>query len=253
MRAFVRAVVLAAGVVGAVVLTAGPVMATSITDPSGDVVTVTVKDGKAAPFTVVAKGFEPYQSVYIEQCNGRTPADDPWDPAIDCDFGSAPAAAIADTAGTVTFTATDPNHALRPFVGASPQGLFNCLPPSAASPKNDLPDFRDCQVRVSSNNTRSTSDQVFVHLRLPVLPVGAPAGQSGAGSSGSGQVASDQSGSGHNASDRSSRGGSGQSASDPSGSSQSKVPYIGALALVALATGAAAFVLYRCRTRRVAA
>ena len=88
-------------------------------------------------------------------------------PAVDCDFGSAPAAAIADTAGTVTFTATDPNHALQPFVGASPQGLFNCLPPGGASPKNDLTDFRDCQVRVSSNNTRSTSDQVFVHLRLP--------------------------------------------------------------------------------------
>lgn len=253
MRAFVRAVVLTAGVVGAVVLTAGPVMATSISDPSGDVVVVTVKDGKAGPFTVVAKGFEPNQSVYIEQCNGRTPADDGWEPAVDCDFGSAPAAAIADTAGVVTFSATDPNHALQPFVGASPQGLFNCLPPSGASPKNDLADFRDCQVRVSSNNTRSTSDQVFVHLRLPVLPAAAPAGQSGSGSSGSGQVGSDPSGSAKSTSGHSSQGGSGQTVSDPSGSSQSKVPYIGALALVAVATGAAAFVLYRRRTRRVAA
>lgn len=254
MRGLVRAVVLAAGVVGAVLLTAGPVMATSITAPSDDVVVVGVKDGKAAPFTVEAQGFEPYQSVYIEQCNGRTPDDDDWQPAVDCDFGSAPAAAIADTDGKVTFAATDPNHALQLFVGASPQALFNCLPPDAASLKNDLPDFRDCQVRVSSNNTRSTSDQVFLRLRLPVLPAAAAAGQSGSGSSGSGQVGSDQSGSGKNASDRSSQGGSVQSASDRSGSGQSAVPYVGALVLAAaLAAGGAAVVLHRRRTRQVAA
>ena len=75
-------------------------------------------------------------------------------PQPDCDFGSAPAAAIADTDGTVTFSATDPNHAFHPFVGASPQELFNCLPPGAASLNNGLTDYRDCQVRVSTNNTR---------------------------------------------------------------------------------------------------
>jgi hypothetical protein len=57
----------------------------------------------------------------------------------------------------------------------SPQGLFNCLSPSAASPANGLPDFKNCQLRVSTNNSAATADQVFLNLQLPE-PV-APAAQ----------------------------------------------------------------------------
>ncbi len=255
MRGLFRAVSVVAGVAAVVMFTASPVIAaTAITEPSGDVVVVKVDAGMAAPFTVEASGFEPYESVFIEQCNGRAPTDDEWRPSLDCDLGSAPAAAIADTHGNVTFSATDPNHALHPFVGKSPQELFNCLPPGAASLENGLTDYRDCQVRVSSNNTRPTDDQVFLRLRLPVLPAAVTAGRSGSGSSGSGQVSSDQSGSGKSASGSASSGGSGDSASATSGSSRTEVPYIGALVLAAaVAAGGAAFVLYRRRTRRVAA
>jgi hypothetical protein len=140
-----------------------------VEEPTDDPVVVEVADdGWPAAVTVTVSGWEPYQSVYIEQCNGRTPEDDDWSPALDCDPGSAPAAAVADDAGVATFRADDPNHALRPFVGASPQRLFNCLGPDAPSPDNEIDaDFRDCQIRVSSNNTRSTSDQVFLRLELP--------------------------------------------------------------------------------------
>jgi hypothetical protein len=243
------------GIAATVAFTAVPTFAASITEPSGDVVVVKVESGDAAPFTVEAKGFEPYQSVFIEQCNGRVPTDDNWRPAVDCDFGSSPAAAIADTGGTVTFSASDLNHALHPFVGPSPQGLFNCLPPQAPSPHNDLDDYRDCQIRVSSNNTRPTNDQVFLRLRLPVLPARTAAGTTGSGSSGSGQVGSDPSGSGKSASGSSSSGGAAASASaTSSGSGRSEVPIIGALMLgTAAVAGGAAFVLHRRRTRQVAA
>ena len=53
--------------------------------------------------------------------------------------------------------------------GESPQALFNCLSPDQAAlgVVNSLPDFRNCQVRLSTSNTNATSDQQFLDLTLP--------------------------------------------------------------------------------------
>jgi hypothetical protein len=165
-----RAAVVVAGALltlalGASVAAAEP----AFIEPSSDPVRVTVADdGWPAAVTVKVGGWEPYENVFIEQCNGRTPEDADWTPAVDCDPGSAPAAAIADESGVATFAADDPNHAFRPFVGTSPQRSFNCLGPDAPSPDNEIDvDFRDCQIRVSPSNTQSSSDQVFLRMELP--------------------------------------------------------------------------------------
>ena len=85
----------------------------------------------------------------------RAAADAPnWSPTQDCDIGSSPAPAIVGSDGRARFEAGDPNHTFQPFVGLGPEGLFSCLAPDVKSPKNGLPEYRNCQVRVSSNNTR---------------------------------------------------------------------------------------------------
>ena len=90
-----------------------------------------------------------------------------------------PAPALADASGNVTFPAADPNHAFHPFKGASPQGLFNCLAPTRPSPANGLPDFTNCQFRVSTNNSAGTSDQVFLTMTLPAASAGTAPGLHG--------------------------------------------------------------------------
>jgi hypothetical protein len=261
VRGVIRTLVVAATCMLAVAIAAPAAGAASIIGPADDPVVVTVDDaGYPAPFTVQVRGYEPFQSVYIVQCNGRTPEDDDWRPAVDCDVGSAPAAAIADESGVATFAADDPNHAFRPFVGPSPQRSFNCLGPDAPSPKNELEDdYRNCQVRVSSNNTRPTDDQVFLRMQLPnkarewspeIVPgvvtpnasTDGPAGETAADPAGSGQAAA----SGELAASRSE---AGESKSD-------EVPAtsIGVLVLVAVALGVGTFYLVRRRrTRQVAA
>ena len=144
---------------------------TRITEPSSSSLAVPADDaGKPIAITVKATGFTPNESVFIEQCNGKAATDPGWQAALDCDLGSAPAPAIADSEGSVTFLRTDPNHAFTPFAGPSPQLLFNCLAPGAPSPKNAVPDFRNCQVRVSTNNTTLTADQQFFTLTMPSGP-----------------------------------------------------------------------------------
>jgi hypothetical protein len=66
-----------------------------------------------------------------------------------------------------TFTKDDPNFGFTPFKGESPGGLFNCLSLHDASPNNGVPDFRNCTLRVSTNNAAVTGDQVFLNLLLP--------------------------------------------------------------------------------------
>jgi Calx-beta domain len=145
--------------------------ATSITTPSTKPFIVG-KDsgGNPVPFTVSASGFAPTSNVFIEQCDGVAITAVGWDPTTNCDLGSSPAAAIADGSGHVTFDMTDPNHALHPFKGSSPQGIFNCLSLNDPSPNNGLTDYRTCKIRVSTNNSASTSDQVFLPIILPDAP-----------------------------------------------------------------------------------
>jgi len=260
VRAFVAAL-FGVGIAVASMANAAPAFAATIIEPSATTVEVGLDAEKyPAPFTVVAEGFEPYENVFVEQCNGRPPSAADWTPTIDCDLGTAPAAAVADLNGRVTFAADDRNHAPFLFVGPSPQELFNCLSPKGTSPGNSMEDFRNCQLRVSSSNTEGTDDQVFLTLQLPEgarpgirktpEPIVATAGaadpsKSSATKSGSSTGSgSDAAASGELASGTSSAG---------SGSSSS-FPYSAVLIpTVLVALGIAYFVLRKRRSGRVAA
>jgi len=128
-------------------------------------------------FTIVATGFRPGASVYVEQCDGTSPQSPNWSPADHCDNGTAPSPVYADGSGRATFDAHDRNHKFTPFVGASPQGLFTCGTPG------------NCTVRVSTNNASATDDQVFFAVVLPratptTNPAGAPTTKALAGAAG---------------------------------------------------------------------
>jgi hypothetical protein len=141
--------------------------ATSITEPTGKPFPVSLDaGGNPVPFTVAAAGFPFRTPVFVEQCNGRPPSAPNWSPTIDCDLASAQAPVNADAKGAVRFPASDPALVLKAFSGPSPQGLFNCLSPGAPSPDNGLPDFENCQIRVASNPTHATADQVFLPIVL---------------------------------------------------------------------------------------
>ena len=122
--------------------------------------------GLPQSFTIVANGFTPNDNVFVEQCDGVPATDANWSPGRDCDFGSAPPAAIVDGTGTATFDAAS-DLALTPFRGISPEHKFNCLAPGQADPDNSRASFDNCQVRVSTNNDAATSDQVFLGIVLP--------------------------------------------------------------------------------------
>jgi hypothetical protein len=146
--------------------------AVTITEPSGSPVVAPVDPaGHLAPLPVSATGFPVRTAVYVEECDGTGPTMPRWDPTEHCDLASSPAAAYADANGSVTFSAS---RAFVPFVGESPQSLFNCLPNGSPSPSNGLPSFTNCQVRVSSNNSAVTADQRFFGLRLPANAANPP-------------------------------------------------------------------------------
>jgi hypothetical protein len=161
-------VAVVAGAILALTATATPAFAATKTGPSGTPFVVGA-DGSGNPraFTVKASGFTPSTNVFVEQCDGTAPSTAGWDPTINCDLGSSPAAVASDASGSVTFDAADVNHRFTPFKGESPQSLFNCLATGQAAPGNGLPNYTNCQVRISSNNTGPTSDQVFFTLSLP--------------------------------------------------------------------------------------
>lgn len=145
----------------------GPAFASTVTIPSTNPFSVPTNSlGQPVPFTVSASGFTPGQPVFVEQCDGVPSTAVTWSPISDCDLGSSPSSVIADANGRVTFPAGDANRQFHPFRGASPQGLFNCLNSHDPSPNNGAPDFTNCQIRVSSNNTATTTDQVFITLNL---------------------------------------------------------------------------------------
>ena len=152
---------------------AGVASAATIVQPSTNPFSVPADGaGNPAPFTVQATGYSPGATVFVEICDGLASTTPGWDPTLNCDLGTSPAAAIADQTGKATFDAADPNFRVGVFRGPSPQGLFNCLAPGQADPNNGLPSFTNCQLRVSTNNTASTSDQAFITLTLPAPGTG---------------------------------------------------------------------------------
>jgi hypothetical protein len=158
----------AAAALGVLAFAAPLSAATTVTAPSDSPYSVTTSaSGKPEPFTVTVSGFTPNISVYIEQCSGKPSTDAKWKATLDCDIQSSPAAAITDAKGVATFAATDANHAFHPFVGPSPQGLFTCTDPGAPAPQKGVPNFENCQVRVSSNNISATDDQTFLTMSFP--------------------------------------------------------------------------------------
>ena len=191
-----------------VVIFAAAASAGRIVSPGGVYAVQAEASGRMAPFTVVAAGFPPDTRVYVEQCDGLSPDTPQWSPTLDCDLGSSPAGKLTDGNGSVSFPAGDLNYSFRPFRGPSPEGLFNCLGPQQVSPRNGGYDSRNCSVRVSTNNSSATDDQVFFSLSLP-NPTGAQANPPPAGGS------SNPAGSGNTAASPSSASGSG---SAPSGS-----------------------------------
>jgi hypothetical protein len=260
VRAFVAAALIGIGIVIVSALNPALAGATTITEPSGSTVDVGLDAAKyAAPFTVKAEGFEPYENVFVEQCNGRPPSAEHWAPSLDCDFGSAPAAAVADANGKVTFAAADPNHAPFLFVGPSPQELFNCLSPKGAAPNNGLESFRNCQLRISSSNTAGTDDQVFLTLKLPEgarAGIRTPPQAMVAGASATSPSRANPSGANpsHSGADAAA---SKDLASSPSGTSpgsSSSFPYAAVLLpIAAVVIGGSFFLLHKRRSGRVAA
>jgi hypothetical protein len=173
-RALVLVTVMIGGLLGTVAA-APSAFAATITSPTGNPFIVPANAaGQPVAFTVSASGYNAGDQVFIEQCDGVATTATGWDPTVNCDLGSSPAAALANASGVVTFSASDPNHAFKPFKGFSPQGLFNCLGSTDPSPNNGLTDYRNCKLRVSTNNSAGTSDQVFLNLQLPNSVAAAP-------------------------------------------------------------------------------
>ena len=167
MRKTVRGAVVGLVGVAAALVRADVAFAATITTPNTNAFHVSADSNhNPLPFTIVATGYVPGSLVSVEQCDGKSPSAPGWSPTVDCDLGSAPAAAIADANGQVTFNANDPNRAFTPFKGESPQGLFNCLA-SGQTLNNGLPSYTNCQIRVTSNVTVPTFDQAFLTLSLP--------------------------------------------------------------------------------------
>lgn len=135
-------------------------------------------NGQPVPFTIKVAGFAPFTQVYIMQCDGVPWNNDNWKPTLDCDVGSAPAPAIAGQDGVAVFAANDPNHVMKVFRGKSPEEQFNCLAPDDPSPKNDLRDFRNCSLRVSTSNLEATPDQVQLALAYPAINAASKSGSS---------------------------------------------------------------------------
>jgi hypothetical protein len=173
VRRFLSAVaVVATALAGLVVVTTGPAgAATSITAPTGNPFVVPHDvAGNPQAFDISVAGFAATTNVFVEQCDGVAPTALNWNPTAHCDIVTSPAPVISSAGGAATFGAADPNHGFSPFKGPSPQGLFNCLSPNDPASTNGLPDYRSCQIRISTNNTAVTGDQVFKTLQLPEDP-----------------------------------------------------------------------------------
>src|SRR5258708_3608579 len=107
-------------VIGAIFVWSGTAGAAQIVQPGTQPFTVpSDKNGNPVAFTIVATGFAPGSPVYVEQCDGKPPTTLQWSPTANCDLGSSPPAAYADTSGRATFDKNDPNKKFVPFVGDS--------------------------------------------------------------------------------------------------------------------------------------
>jgi hypothetical protein len=174
----------------------------SFTQPTSSPFTVPVvqsgaQAGTPLPFPVAGTGYLTNQNVFIEICDGLPSSNPAWDPTADCDLVTSPAASTAQTtAGNVSWPATLPSNSIGDFRGQSPQQIFNCVAqqdvPSGTPQNSDgsynldgvnggntqngepiaqgVESWLNCQVRMSSNNSSSTTDQVFITTTIPNTP-----------------------------------------------------------------------------------
>ena len=154
--------------VALVVLVApGAQAATKVVEPRGATVTVRLDPkGVPVPFTIKVSGFLPEAEIFVEQCDGTSPENPKWLPTVDCDYGTQAAPLRADANGDATFPASDPNYGFKPLRGESPEHLFNCLAVGDPDPHNGLSSSTHCQVRIATNYTQVTSDQLFITMRF---------------------------------------------------------------------------------------
>ncbi len=133
----------------------------------------------------------PIGLVFIEACDGKSPAARGYDAALDCDNTTAPAP-VSSTGPTFVenFTTANADRAAMAFRGAGGSGTYNCLAPEdvkpGTGPKADgsvtpigpmtkngnvidlsVPSWSNCQIRVSSNNASNTQDQAYITYVLP--------------------------------------------------------------------------------------
>jgi hypothetical protein len=237
-----------------------PAVAATIRQPASRPFTVAVdRFGHPQPFTIVAAGFRPGSLAYVEQCDGASLTAPDWSPTLHCDIGTAPAPVVVTRDGTATFPANDRNHGFHPFRGESPQAVFNCLAPGDAAPHNGVASYTNCRVRVSSNNSTATQDQVFLDIRISAAAARVPTTNSGASGGGSSSVGGNTAtaSASHNASTGAAPPGAGAngqgSSSDPasngSHTSSGRLAFTGA-AIVGLVLVGCAFVLLGTALRR---
>ncbi len=167
MRKFLTLLTLLGVGIASFALVAGPAGAATITAPTGNPYVVPGSAGVPQAFTVSASGFAPNTNVYVEQCDGVSPSATGWSPTINCDNLTSPAPVISTAGGVATFDKDDLNHSFQAFRGVGPGELFNCLSLTDPEPSNGVESYRNCKVRVSTNNAGVTGDQVFLNIQLP--------------------------------------------------------------------------------------
>src|SRR5262245_2673602 len=168
-----RLLVLVGTIATAVVMIAGVAVDVAVTAQTDNPFTVQGDGaGNPLPFTISASGMVQNQAVFVQQCDGVSPATPQYSSTDHCDLasGNAPVNAAAD--GTAVFAFDDPSHTLNVFKGESPQSLFNCLGPTdpPLPGLNGLTDFRNCQVRVSVGTPADTANQAYFSIVLPDYP-----------------------------------------------------------------------------------
>jgi hypothetical protein len=169
LRSKARVAVIGASI--GIVLCAAPASAGTFSSPTGNsnkpFQVPADNKGNPVSFTVAGTGWQPHTQVWIEQCDGVPPTSPTWNPNTDCDPATSPAGAVADAKGNVSFPVTNHNWAFPVFRGGSPQSMFNCLSPHERDLGNHLTSYRNCQVRMSSNDSAVTTDQTFLPIVLP--------------------------------------------------------------------------------------
>ena len=183
MRVATAAASVAATLTGGLALSAGVAYAAgSFTQPATNPVSIAQNsDGSIPSIAVAVTGMPAGQQIYIEVCDGVSPASRGYDITIHCDSGTSPPAKRADANGNASFPASS-SLGVVTFHGNSPSGNFNCLAPDdVASTKSDgsvtpkgsqttdgnqfidttVPSYTNCQIKAATSTAMNTQDQIF--------------------------------------------------------------------------------------------